>query len=183
MTAAEFWDQQEFSYLVTYSFNRGAKLFALHEDTVTAIEQTERELQQAPSRDQRKLSYQLRILKASIKGDYQKTLTDEQLTFDVTAELITTIQAGTSDAAALAGLLCAPVVNQYDWMCAPIYRDALAFYNAQDELISVLNICFECDRLLTDTGKEIKADESAYQALRQLLVQLGHPIETAGEWR
>lgn len=181
MTTAEFWDQQQFSYIVTYSFNRGPKLLALHADTVAAIEQTKQELQQAPFRDQRKLAYQLRILKASITGDYQKTLTNEQLMFDVTAELIATIQTSTSNAAALADLLCAPVVNQYDWMCAPIYRDALAFYNTQDELISVLNICFECDTMLTDTGKEVQADESTYQALRQLLAQLGHPIETAGE--
>ena len=61
-------------------------------------------------------------------------------------------------------------------MCAPVYRDALAFYDSQDNLCAVLNICFGCDKMLTAKQQEISADTNAYQELKQFLTELGHVI-------
>lgn len=60
--------------------------------------------------------------------------------------------------------------------CAPFYRDALVFYNKQDELVRVLNICFECFAMITDAKIGVEADVATYQALRSYLAAAGHPI-------
>lgn len=61
-------------------------------------------------------------------------------------------------------------------MCPPIYRDALVFYDEQDKQLGVLNICFECLDMEMDSGVLVEADQPAYEVLRELLIQLGHPI-------
>jgi len=61
-------------------------------------------------------------------------------------------------------------------MCPPIYRDALVFYDEQDKQLGVLNICLECLLMETDSGMLVKADPPTYEALHELLIQLGHPI-------
>jgi len=41
----------------------------------------------------------------------------------------------------------------------------------------VLNICFECLALRTDTGLRLAADVAVYEQLQLLLSELGHPME------
>ena len=63
------------------------------------------------------------------------------------------------------------------WMCAPVFRDALAFYNQNHQLLTVLNICFECEQIQNESGMEVQADVAVYPALHQWLTGLGHEIE------
>lgn len=86
------------------------------------------------------------------------------------------IEKNTLATQTLAAILQTPVVNQNDWMCGPVYRDALAFYDEQDRLVSVLNVCFNCEYMMTDTGCAIQADAATYEALSSYLTHLGHPI-------
>ena len=58
----------------------------------------------------------------------------------------------------LAAILATLVQQQFHWMCAPVYRDALAFYDSNDNLYAVLNICFGCDRMLTENQLDVAAD-------------------------
>jgi hypothetical protein len=62
-------------------------------------------------------------------------------------------------------------------MCGPVFRDALAFYDAKHQLVAVLNICFECDQLYNEAGTEIEADITVYPALKQWMKALGHQVE------
>ena len=41
-----------------------------------------------------------------------------------------------------------PYENHSDWMCAPIYRDAIVFRDENDQVVLPLNICFECLSLI-----------------------------------
>ncbi len=180
MTTAEFWDQQQFSYLVTYSFNRGPKLAALREASKVLFRQTRQELLTASLEQLPEIRNELRNLEQN-NGLEMMALTTDANAFQITATPIATIKAGALETAAFADLLKTPIINQFHWMCWPTYRDALAFYSAQDELISVLNICFGCDNMLTDTGEAVQADVTTYKALLKLLKQLSHPIETVSE--
>ena len=84
--------------------------------------------------------------------------------------------AETPEAACLAVILAALVSEQDHWMCAPVYRDALAFYDGQDNLCGVLNICFGCDRMITHRQQDVAADTTAYQELKKFFIDLGHVI-------
>lgn len=173
MTAAEFWNAQEFAYLVTYSFNRGPKLAALHETTMAAIEQTKQDLQQAPFRDQRRLENQLRKLQEAIRSStYTKKLANSHNT----AERIALISQNSSLATQLGSVFSSSTEEAVFFMCPPIYRDALVFCDKHDKQLSVLNICFECLYMETDSGMLVEAGPPTYEALCELLIQLGHPI-------
>ncbi|AMR29207.1 hypothetical protein A0257_20325 [Hymenobacter psoromatis] len=179
MTIGEFWNQQEFAYLVTYSFNRGPKLAALREAAKLLFQLTRKKLLTSPAAQLPALREQLRLLERTYDLDLL-TLTQGNFAFHITASPV--VRIGKNDIAAqdFEAILREPVLNRMHWMCAPIYRDALAFYDAHDNLVSVLNICFSCDRMVTDTGREVQADTTTYQILRDYLIQLGH-LTVTGE--
>jgi hypothetical protein len=175
MTTDEFWRRQEFSYLVTYSFNRGPKLAALRDAAKALFQQTRKKLLTTVSAQLPALREQLRLLEQTYSLD-SLTLTQGHAAFHITASPVARIEKDTVVAQKLASILQAPVVNQMHWMCGPIYRDAGAFYDEEHRLVNVLNICFSCDRMVTAAGVEIAADTNTYQALSIYLVQLGHLI-------
>ncbi|MFD1470523.1 hypothetical protein ACFQ48_20015 [Hymenobacter caeli] len=181
MTTAEFWNQQQFSYLVTHSFNRGPKLAALHE-AAAAIEQAKQELQQARFMQRASLLQKLRSLEEEFSGNVPlKTLSDEKSVIGDAAEKIAVIERESAVAQQLSEALQTPNSEEFASGCVPIYRDALAFYDDHDKLLRVLNICFQCLFMQTDDGVMVEASVETYYKLRELLLQLGHPIETAGE--
>lgn len=63
-------------------------------------------------------------------------------------------------------------------MCAPVYRDAIVFYNKEDAIIEVLNICFSCEFIQNSNKTFIDADKSFYSHLKSLLLKFGHTIES-----
>jgi hypothetical protein len=175
MTIAEFWKQQEFSYLVTYSFNRGPKLDALRSAAKLLFQQTRSSLLTADKYQLPALREQLRLLERTHYLDLLP-LTKGPTTFHLTASPISRLGKREEAAAEIAAILQKPVVNQCYSMCGPIYRDAIVFYDTQNRLTNVLNICFSCDQMLAHSGQQIEADTTTYKELRAYLVQLGHPI-------
>lgn len=175
MTIHEFWRTQSFSYIQTYSLNRGAKLDAL---SLAASQQFTALRQQLIITNAAQLPA-IRENLRSLEHGRDLTLmplTDKAGAFQITASPVAKIAAGTLAAVGLAAILAVPVRQQYDWMCALVYRDALAFYDSRDNLCGVLNICFGCDRMITHQQKEIAADTATYQNLKQFLTELGHVI-------
>ncbi len=166
MTIGEFWKQQEFSYLVTYSFNRGPKL----EEEIRRMK-----VELAAARFMRRPELQRRLYSLEhFSGKLTEGLLDLHLTATIIAEMAKT-SAVTQQLAAI----CTASTKQDCYAgCLPVYRDALAFYSEERKLLSVFNICFECYYMATDAGVHIEADNSTYQRLRDFLVQLGHPIES-----
>jgi hypothetical protein len=178
MTIAEFWNSQPFDYLATYSLNRGPQLSALRETTHKAIEDLKQST--APSRflQQIKLKRHLRELEEELRiGAYRKRLTNDLLVVDSTADQIALVRQGSVEAKQLAALFRALPGQVVYAACPPTYRDALAFYDAQGQLLRVLNICFGCLYMETNDGVSVEAGAHTYDELRNLLITLGHPIK------
>lgn len=179
-TAADFWAQQSFHHLITYSFNRGPKLAALY----TAADQVLAEIAAVPPTDylrQFKLKRQLRELQAEKEMEAcKRRLINAQGRFDNTAEQVAMVERE-SDTAEQIGqaFQCAGGEVMYA-MCMPVFRDALAFYDKQGQLLRTLNICFECLYMEANTKVAVEAEMTVYQNLQILLAQLGHPIESLG---
>jgi len=111
---------------------------------------------------------------------YSRTLTQGLGTIDPTATVGARLAADSPAVQRLAHAVQRASQQEFFAMCPPIYRDALAFYNEADELVRVLNICFECHFMLSDQQAHVEADLATYDALRTFLLQAGHPIETDG---
>ena len=168
MTIAEFWKQQQLSYSVTYSFQRGPELLALKKQLTQELE-TARYMRRAA------LWQQVESLES-----HSITLTDERMAINPTATIGARLAADSVELQQLAAALQRAGKQEYYTMCPPIYRDALAFYNEADELVSVLNICFECRFMQTNQKEHVEADMATYNFLRMFLLQAGHLLEDDG---
>ena len=51
-----------------------------------------------------------------------------------------------------------PYTQQYLWMCAPIYRDAIVFYSGEGNINGILNICFGCDSIKDENDEDFEVD-------------------------
>ncbi|MBF9140010.1 hypothetical protein [Hymenobacter properus] len=175
MTTAEFISKLDCNYIISYSFNRGGKLTQLKAAAGELFQRNRKQLLHVSASELPAIRAQLRNLE-QLWGLNLMPLTDRAGAFHITALPIAKIGVDCADTERIRHFLQLPVVNSFDWMCAPIYRDALAFYDAQDKLIDVLNICFSCDRMVTHMGEEVYADTATYQGLKQVLTHLGHSI-------
>ncbi|MCC3160357.1 hypothetical protein LJ737_24185 [Hymenobacter sp. 15J16-1T3B] len=175
MTSVEFWQQlPPFEYLVTYSFNRGPKLQQLQHAADQEKRALRLQLLSSTGPQLQQFRAALRRCEAFSSELLNSPLTTDGSAFNLTATPITTLDAAA--AREIGALLSRAVLRHFDWMCSPVYRDALAFHAADGRLRSVLNICFQCDRMRTGTGHEVQADAAVYQELKTLLQRLGHPI-------
>ena len=175
MTTNQFWCAQSFSYILTYSFNRGVKLDALLHAAHQQFAEVRKELLTAPIERLPATRENLRSLEQG-RNLMLLPLTEELKTFQITASPVARIAVETLEAACLAAILTVLVSEQDHWMCAPVYRDALVFYDGQDNLCGVLNICFGCDKMITHQQREVTAGTATYQELKQFMTGLGHVI-------
>lgn len=175
MTTADFISSQAYSYIITYSLNRGEKLTQLKAVASALFKEGRKSLLTASAPELPAIRTQLRNLER-LWGLDLMPLTDSASAFQITASPVAKIKSDSTDAEQIRRFLQQPVVNRFHWMCGPLYRDALGFYDDQNNLLGVLNICFGCDLMLTDKGEEVDADASTYRELKYLLTHLGHDI-------
>jgi len=64
-----------------------------------------------------------------------------------------------------------------NWLCAPVYRDAIVFYNQENEIVSTLNLCLSCEYMETKMFTHINGDYETYDLLKRLFIDIGHNIE------
>ncbi|MBO9204554.1 MULTISPECIES: hypothetical protein [Niastella] len=73
-------------------------------------------------------------------------------------------------------LLQIEIEHHEKYLCAPVYRDAIIFYDQTQRSVSSLNICLSCCYMQTDIGL-LKADYKTYGYLKKLFLELGHDVE------
>ena len=93
----------------------------------------------------------IRILLGAISW-YNNRITDLNGNLGNTSEKISSFQRNSQDVIKLNHILEIKVINLLSWMCLPIYRDAIVFYNKTGEIVSALNVCFECSYMEKDKG-------------------------------
>jgi hypothetical protein len=80
-------------------------------------------------------------------------------------------------AARIKQILQTEIEDSMAYLCAPVYREALVFYDENDKVISILNICLTCLNLHAAPHNRIKGDYKAYEWLKRMFQELGHAIE------
>jgi hypothetical protein len=61
-------------------------------------------------------------------------------------------------------------------LCAPVFREAVIFYDRNNRIVSALNICLTCSYLQAEK-LQLKADYKTYGYLKKLFLELGHNVE------
>ncbi|MBX0289410.1 hypothetical protein K3G63_03125 [Hymenobacter sp. HSC-4F20] len=177
MSTQDYWRGLSFDYIITYSLLRGSKWQQLQDARRKERETSRRLLLTAPPAQLPELRAQLHRLEHQL--DLQTRLTtDNNRAYNITTTPVAKLQRDTPEVAELGRLLQAPCTELLYPMCAPVFRDALAFYNAGHELLSVLNICFSCNVMQTENGQNVEADYLMYTPLQEWFQRLGHQIDT-----
>lgn len=163
ITSAVYITGIHFEYFRTYSFQR------------TGTQQTIG--QEEPGTNQ--------IRQSNLPGNpnpYTQRISGQGGNLNPTAVMIREIQKSDQACSSLIRYLKTEIEEELLFLCAPVYRDAILFYNAGHELVAGINICFECDRIESIYGAHISTDFKTFKYLKQLLLQLGHPIESPDEF-
>jgi hypothetical protein len=73
-------------------------------------------------------------------------------------------------------LLQIEIEQHFAMLCAPVFREAIIFYDRNNHMVSCLNICLSCFDLQPEK-LSIKADYKTYGYLKRLFLELGHNVE------
>lgn len=164
MLLSDFWARQRFGYIITYSFQRSPELTVLKK-------QLRQELEAGRSMRWFGIYEKLERLE-----QYSVTLTEGLGAIHPTATAVARLASESAGVHQLDTMLQHVTEQECYTMCPPVYRDALAFYSEADELVSMLNICFQCRFMQTNQLEHVEADMATYDSLQAFLTQLGHPI-------
>lgn len=163
-----------FDYIETYSFQRGGD-YQLRLNVILAeLEALKTRSENAtltPGEAERHIHLNNVYHKV---GSY---IIDENGRFHQSAIKTNTFKRQAPEVDRLITILNIPAVNIPYWMCAPVYRDAVVFYDKDSNITSTLNICLGCDYMAIQSSKQINADAETYRLIKQFFIDLGHQIQ------
>lgn len=68
-------------------------------------------------------------------------------------------------------------VEQHDWMCAPVFREMIVFYDNNNNAVSLLNVCLSCGRIEDGFQNDIETDYTVFDKLKVFFLKIGHLVE------
>jgi hypothetical protein len=170
----DFFKNLEFKYFETYSMQRGTAYEKIFKDKEIRFnhllkKSTKEILTIVESKELDFLDSQLNRVQFLINEDKEK---------HYSAEIIKKSNSSIDEIVELDKILSTKTQKIPSWMCAPIYRDAIVFYNENNEVVNILNICFSCEYMQNLNQEFIDADESVYESFKILLMKFGHKINS-----
>ena len=167
----EFIEKIDFEYFETYSLQRGKKF-------EEEIESLESEFANIKSKTDRNETQKKRLSELDELLNFTQVIINKKGQFHFSAEKINRIEKTDSKSKRLIEILKTEINDIPNWMCAPIYRDAILFYDKNETLIQQLNICLSCEYMETELFNHINADFKTYELMREFLIEIGHKIGT-----
>ena len=142
----------KFEYFETYSFQRGDEYLNEIKNIEKALFTLERRKNKKNDLNDEKEEELLFLKQTLIQNPY---LINDNSKFHFSSEKTGKFENNHEKAKQIINILQKPIVNKTDWMCAPIYRDAIVFYDKKDKIMFSLNICLSCGHMHLDSNKEI----------------------------
>ncbi|MDI9862334.1 hypothetical protein [Flectobacillus roseus] len=172
--STDFINNLAFDYVETYSFQRGSeyelqeKIFVEEYDKLKSRKSKQNDL---TIEEEKRLSFLDKLC-----GSTQYLL-DNSNQFHYSAKKTNTFSSTNSNVELLKDILRTEINDVPAWMCAPIYRDGFVFYDNQDKIVSVLNVCLSCQYMETTKFNHINGDYITYDLLKRFFIDIGHDVE------
>lgn len=171
-SSIDYINNLEFDYLETYSLQRGEKYGG------RIINDPEyKEFQSLKKKKELSESQILRLEQLNKFYGYTQYLIDSDGMFHPSAEKTGTYKIDNVIIEKLKFILNTPIKEVPSWMCAPVYRDAIVFYNSDNKIVSTLNVCLSCEYMETKMSNYINGDVKTYTLMREFFTELGHGVE------
>jgi hypothetical protein len=168
-----FINNLNFDYVETYSFQRG-------KDFEEKREMEFKEYSNLKVRNEKKDNLTTiekeRLNELNKFFGFTQYLLDSEKKFHPSSKMLNKFKSDDPIVEHLKNILKTEVINVPTWQCAPVYRDALVFYNQNLEIITTLNICLSCEYMETSMFNYIETDAKAYDLLRNFFKDIGHEI-------
>jgi hypothetical protein len=174
ITSKEFITNLEFTYAETYSFQRGE----VYENTNKSFkEEYERLTRRNEKRNNLTNEEKERLSFLKESCGFTQYLVNSEGEFHYSAQKTNTFQANSIEIQEVKIILKMPIQEKISLMCAPFYRDAIVFYDKNNSILEVLNVCLSCLHLETKPFAHINADFRTYDALKRFFINIGHDVE------
>lgn len=178
MNNKEYISSITFDYFTTYSFLRGEINDTFQANLTKEIEELELAMQHPKIGWFQKNKRLTELRKYESRIQY---LLDKEGNFHPTNERIATITQQLKEYSELLYIFQRPYFTDFETVCAPIYRDAIIFFDSTERIVDTLNICFSCKKMESDSKGYISATLATFQKLHNYLVDLGHDINPTTE--
>lgn len=174
ITSSHYIRSLAFDYIETYSFQRGDEYQA-------AMQVLKPERNRLKVRKQKRNNLneneEIRLTELDALFDVTQYLIDDKGRFHFSSQRTNTFRYDNEVINLIKNILLTKTTDVSNWMCAPIYRDAIVFYKSSGEIISALNICLSCEAMAIDCSNQIVAGSGTYEMLRKFFKEIGHPVE------
>jgi len=165
-----FIDNLEFEYIETYSLQRG-------EPFDKKIELLESEFEKLETITELSKTEKNRLSELNDLLNFTQVIINKKGEFHFSSEKVNRFQKTDIETKRLIKILQTETKDIPNWMCAPIYRDAILFFDKNDVLIKQLNICVSCEYMETELFNHINCDFKTYELMSEFLIDIGHNIE------
>lgn len=175
VNSADYIKGLPFDYIETYSFQRGDEYQAAMQ-----VLKPERNRLKMRKQKQNNLTDtdEIRLSELDALLGVTQYLIDDTGRFHFSRQRTNTFQHDNEITKLLRNILLTKITDVNNWMCTPIYRDAIVFYKSSGEIISALNICLSCEAMAIGSSSQVVADSSTYEMLRKFFKEIGHPVES-----
>ena len=173
-SSIDFITDLSFDYVETYSFQRGK----LYEESNSSNKSEYEKLKQRKLRKNDLSDFQeLKLNELKNLVGYTQYILNDKGEFHSSSKKINTFKSTDQQAIDLKNILKTKIQDIPNWMCAPIYRDALVFYNKNGKIVETLNICLSCQYMETKMFNYINGDFITYDLLKHFFIEAGHVIK------
>ncbi|WP_313533554.1 hypothetical protein [Sphingobacterium athyrii] len=175
ITSSQYIQSLAFDYVETFSLQRGDE----YEAAIQALKPERSKLKVRKEKGNNlSETEEIRLNELDALLSVTQYLIDDTGRFHFSSQRTNTFQYGNEAISLLKNILLTKTTDVSNWMCAPIYRDAIVFYKSSGEIVSALNICLSCEVMAIGSSCQVVADCSTYEMLRKFFKDIGHPVES-----
>jgi hypothetical protein len=175
ITSSQYIQSLVFDYIEIYSLQRGDE----YEADIQVLKPEHNKLKvRKEKRNNLTEAEEIRLSELDGLLSVPQYLIDDTGLFHFSSQRTNTFQYDKDVVGLLKDILNTKTTDVPNWMCAPIYRDAIVFYNSSGEIVSALNICLSCEVMAIDSCNQVIAGSGIYEMLRKFFKEIGHPVES-----
>lgn len=175
-TLSDYIESLNFEYAISYSGLRGERFINLEIVNNEKIKKIEKEIESARFLQKQKLNKKIEDLKAEI-NPYNSRVINKKGELHKSAKMVRKFEKDSEELKSILKILKSKFDKQVFAICPPALRDSIVFYSKEDEIVGILQMCFNCSWMKNEKEEDLDVDHKIFPILKNKLIQIGHQIE------
>lgn len=163
-----------FDYVETYSFQRGAEFEKSRKEMQNEFGKLKARKEKCNNLTE---TEEERYVELNSLVSFTQYLLNDKGQFHPSAQKINNFRSNDPNIDRIKSILLTEVIDIPQWLCGPVYRDAIVFYDKDNTIITALNICLSCQFMETKMFNHIDGDFKTYDLFKSFFIDIGHEVE------